>query len=332
MSNRKKLISLFLSVFTLILFLWACKSDEPEVSLSPSAGVSRQQVSSAASKGPSSPPPEPSSSEDSSEGSAVFLVSEQPGPALLQVRVEIPTSLYSGPSTADPLLYLEAGMNLGVIETDDPLWYKAVLDNGTSGCVYGECVFRLLDDGTVSSTSLFEETAEKTFDKLKSQFPEGMYWNHMYEDIAYGEETPYSVTDTPCNHYDYGELYCNFYNGKTEELFPDSTLCQCLGFASLLSDQVFGEDAPLHIFYDLSMLRVGDHIRLSEWEHSLTVTAISDEGITIGEVNQDYEHCMITWSRELSWYELEGLEWDSEYITRYPMYPNEDGGFTPWED
>lgn len=314
----------------LLLFFSACGGEKEDLSSAVAAGSGFSQGGMPVSASSRSPEIVPQSDKDPEQSSAV---SEPPGAEEIPAQVQIPTSLYQEPAPDTPLLYVTSGKSLTVSATDDPLWYSALMEDGTSGYLYGECLFRVDGDGNISGASLFAESAADAIASLQEQFPEGMYWNHMdREDIAYGEETPYSVTDIPCDNWENGELYCNFYNGKTAELFPSDTLCQCLGFASFLSDQLFGTEAPLHMFYDSSLLRVGDHIRLDEWEHSVTVTSISQEGITVGEVNENYTDCMISWSRQLSWEELDELAWDSTYISRYPFFPDEEGGFSHWED
>lgn len=316
-------------LFSALIFLFSFSAcGETEVPESSEASVSSHAAgrhsSAAASSG--SPAPE-KTGESSFLDDKTKSVSVEVEPVLAQTGD--PTFLYAEPSPEGSLAAIEGGQEFSVTETGDPLWYFASLADGTTGYLYGDNLYRVSEDG-VSSQSLFLEMAENRFAALKEQFPEGKYWNHMYEDLPYGEETPFSVSDTPCDHDVYGELYCNFYNGKTEELFPYDTLCQCLGFASFLSDQIFGTEAPIHTFHDPYALRIGDHIRLHEYEHSMTVVEITDEYLTVAEVNADYQDCLIEWSRQFTYYELEELSWDSEYITRYPFYP-EDGSLVPWD-
>lgn len=241
------------------------------------------------------------------------------------------SSLYSQPGGGETLADLPAGGSFVVSPTGDPLWYSVTLEDGTAGYLYGDAL-GTLNSGGVSSRSLFQEHVSEKLSSLREQFPDGKYWNHMGQDIPWGDETPGIVTDIPCDHSAYGETYCNFYNGGMENLFSYGSLCECLGFASFLSDQLFGVDAPFYVFNDPKKLRVGDHIRLREYEHSMTVAAISEEGVTVAEVNQNYEDCRISWSRTVSWEELYGLQWDSEYISRYPLYPADEGGFTTWPE
>ena len=159
-----------------------------------------------------------------------------------------------------------------------------------------------------------EEEAVATLESLRDTFPEGSYWNHM----GLEEWDEFTVTDIPCDHDLYWDTYCNSYTGGIQELFPQfEPMEQCLGFAALLSDLVFGEDAPVSTFTDYTQLRVGDHIRLELTEHSMTVLTVAEEGITVVECNRDYEHCRISWDRFLSWEELAAYSYEMECITRY---------------
>ena len=159
-----------------------------------------------------------------------------------------------------------------------------------------------------------EEEAAATLESLRDAFPDGSYWNHM----GLEEWDEFTVTDIPCDHDLYWDTYCNSYTGGIQELFPQfEPMEQCLGFAALLSDLVFGEDAPVSTFTDYTQLRVGDHIRLELTEHSMTVLTVAEEGITVVECNRDYEHCRISWDRFLSWEELAAYSYEMECITRY---------------
>lgn len=159
-----------------------------------------------------------------------------------------------------------------------------------------------------------EEEAAATLESLRDTFPEGAYWNH----VGVEDWDEFTVTDSPCQHDLYWDAYCNTYTGGIQELFPQfEPMEQCLGFAALLSDLVFGEDAPVSTFTDYTQLRVGDHIRLELTEHSMTVLTVAEEGITVVECNRDYEHCRISWDRFLSWEELAAYSYEMECITRY---------------
>lgn len=162
------------------------------------------------------------------------------------------------------------------------------------------------------------ERLEERFLWLEKKFPEGQYWNHMGRELPGGVESPFSVTSTPCAHYRYGQVYCNYYSGSMLDVFSQySHLCQCLGFASLLSDQLFGADAPVCQLEKDAQLRPGDHVRLREYEHSVIVREVTEEGLRLAEVNAGYEDCLISWSRTFTWAQWNDLYgWDIEYIIR----------------
>lgn len=159
-----------------------------------------------------------------------------------------------------------------------------------------------------------EEEAAATLESLRDTFPEGSYWNH----VGVEDWDEFTVTDSPCQHDLYWDAYCNTYTGGIQELFPQfEPMEQCLGFAALLSDLVFGEDAPVSTFTDYTQLRVGDNIRLELTEHSMVVLTVDGEGITVVECNSDYEHCRISWDRFLSWDDLAATSYEMECIARY---------------
>lgn len=167
----------------------------------------------------------------------------------------------------------------------------------------------------VSSGNLAEQGVQTRLELLEDYFPNGMYWNHVGVDTSEmtADEIAMCVTDTPCNHSVYGYGNCNIYNGLMDDFFPqygDET--QCLGYASIISDLLFGYDAPITEFYDFDELRIGDHIRMGWYEHSMIVTDIDwdTDTITVTEVNADYENCQISWGRQITRSELLGMEGD----------------------
>lgn len=325
-----------LCVLALACFLCACSPEEPSGSLSPLPSVpvvsSIPESSAESAEPPESSGGESSGPESSQAGSAPESGAESAAAPieLIPVRTAAVIPLYGQPG-GSPIGELAAGQKLEVSPTEDPLWYAVADPNeGLSSFLYGEELYREGGDGKASSRTLFQEYAEEKLAALRQQFPEGMYWNHE-EELPYGQESPLSVTSEPCDHDAYGELYCNFYNGATARLYPDSTICQCLGFASYLSDSLFTQAAPFHVFYEYDRLRVGDHIRLYEYEHSMTVVEKTEDYVTVAEVNQNYLDCRIGWTRQLSRWDLDDLSWDLQYISRYPLCPGENGGFEAWD-
>ncbi len=146
-----------------------------------------------------------------------------------------------------------------------------------------------------------EDFNEKIIE-LQKIFPNNMYWNHADgEPCNPGEDNNvYSVTSIPCNHYLNGEWYCNAYYGKSDEVYPyKSTSVQCRGFASLLSDEIFGKDAPVRVFEDYDKLRIGDQARIDCDYHSVFIIDKTDEYVIVAECNEDLQSCKISWGRKI---------------------------------
>ena len=159
--------------------------------------------------------------------------------------------------------------------------------------------------------------------ELQKVFPNDMYWNHMNGEPTNPGETNnvYSVTDVPCNHYLNGEFYCNAYYGKSDEVYPyPSTSVQCRGFASLLSDTIFGEDAPVYVFEDYNKLRIGDQARIDGDYHSVFIIDKTDEYVIVAECNEDLESCKISWGRKILKEDLVRLVCDSLGLSGIKMF------------
>ncbi len=328
----KKCLQVSLVLLAALFFLavaFACSSHEAESS---SHVVEETEAFSSSPASPTKAMADLSSSALSGIEAPVASLLEKLKPAQLEVYVAVPSTAYSAKGSREALQEFPAGTTLSVAEDEDEVfWFEASLEDGRTGFLYGETLFPIQEDGTPSAQSLTAQRISSRMSALYEKLPQGKYWNHMGEESD-GED-PFSVTDIPCEHSIYGEVYCNFYDGKTLEYFPEyGTLSQCMGFASFLSDQLFGEDSGLSLFYDIDRLQIGDHIRLYEYEHSMIVVKKDENSITVAEVNENYEDCLISWNRVIFFDELEGLSWDSTYATRYPMYRNESGGFSFWED
>lgn len=159
---------------------------------------------------------------------------------------------------------------------------------------------------SMQSSSQYPQNWLNEFNKkiieLQVIFPNNMYWNHMNGKPSnpYENNNIYSVTDIPCNHNEYGERYCNAYYGKSDDVYPyEATSVQCRGFASLLSDLVFGEDAPVRVFEDYDELRIGDQARIDGDYHSVFIIDKTDEYVIVAECNEDLKSCKISWGRKI---------------------------------
>lgn len=136
---------------------------------------------------------------------------------------------------------------------------------------------------------------------LKEQYPDGKYWNNS------------GVSTSACNHSS-GVKNCNQYTSIFNYLFNCSGI-QCFGFAGMLSDQVFGKNAPLALHTSYDRLKVGDNIRLTGYLHSFIVLTKTDDYITVAECNADFKTCKISWGRKITRSTLES--YSRIYMTRY---------------
>ncbi len=152
------------------------------------------------------------------------------------------------------------------------------------------------------------EDFNKKIIELQKEFPSGTYWNH-----AGSMQDGNSVTNTPCNHSKDGELYCNSYHGNSDNAYDKKmTSVQCLGFASMLSDKVFGTDAEATRFENYDDIRIGDQARINNNSHTVFIIDKTDDYVVVAECNADYKTCIINWGRKIPREKLKG--W---YITRW---------------
>ena len=139
---------------------------------------------------------------------------------------------------------------------------------------------------------------------LQKEFPSGSYWNHRG-----GAEN--GVSDQPCNHALYGEIYCNKNHAKTALFLGFDYGTQCSGFSGLLSDRIFGSDAPITAFKSYRDLKIGDQARINQDSHTVFILDKTDEYVVVAECNADYQTCRIDWGRVIPQYRLNGV-----YLTR----------------
>ncbi|MDO4458488.1 MAG: hypothetical protein Q4C42_00125 [Clostridia bacterium] len=160
-------------------------------------------------------------------------------------------------------------------------------------------------EGTIFAAEYSGLSIEEKIEVLRKKFPDGKYWNyygHSYEELKAMSvyQTAMLTSDTACANIE-GASWCNVYNGITSKLFYSyGDLIQCMGFASMVNDFLWGEDTPIYISWDINDLEVGDHLRMTEWDHSMTVIGIYDGYITVLECNRNFEDCLIEWDREVS--------------------------------
>lgn len=139
---------------------------------------------------------------------------------------------------------------------------------------------------------------------LAEKYPHGYYWNAHEKSKKYP-----AVSEIPCSDHRKGNKYC---------------IGQCAGFALLMSNEVFGKNAPLYKIPSVDAIKIGDDVRCRRNNpHSVFVIDKVNKGeicgydiysdknytaqsatITVVECNWDGK-CGIKWGREISLDELQ---------------------------
>lgn len=176
---------------------------------------------------------------------------------------------------------------------------------------------KVAEPNTVSREDVDTADVTEKLAVLRTVFEDGRYWNHAADTDRL--DPVLCVTDTPCAHSAAGEDTCNIYKGALLSEFPDFIGTQCFGYASLLSDLLFGVDAPVTAYSDFSRIRVGDVIQLPNAMHTMLVTAVDAENkaVAVTDVNADYETCRIAWDRTLTYEDLKKADAEVTFYTRY---------------
>ena len=144
---------------------------------------------------------------------------------------------------------------------------------------------------------------QATLTELRAFFQNGAYWNH----VSGTEDTPYSVTDTPCSvytasdglHKDEG-VVCNYFEipGKVWGGW------QCCGFTRLMTYLYFGTSCEnWETSTSLSGMKAGDVLYLtSGGPHYIWILSMTDNGdgtkkVTYTDCNGAGRraHCQIQW-------------------------------------
>ncbi len=147
-------------------------------------------------------------------------------------------------------------------------------------------IFSSFGVGFASAAGTDDATMVKLQELIK-RFPHGKYWNHKPGSANNSE----SVTDTPCTHHwncdYYGTCGCNSYG----------IAIQCMGFAHKLAYEITGVDVEKYTerrTLDITKLRVGDVIRINNDYHSVCVTGVNGNQISIAQANYP-SNCVISW-------------------------------------
>ncbi len=159
-----------------------------------------------------------------------------------------------------------------------------------------------------------EQNVLAKIEEIKKTYPDGMFWNHMGTDEDNYEEGKSYVTSEPCNHNKNNTKFCNIYRGKSNEAYPYAVAGrQSVGFASLLSDLVFGKEAEAYSFTEYDKVRVGDQARIDDDTRTVFIIGVYKDYIEVAEVNYDGASCQINWGRSIEKSKLG----DAFYISRY---------------
>ncbi len=258
-----------------------------------------------------------------------------PAPASIgTARTTAALNIRKGPSTSYASQgVLANGTALTVLEKCSNGWYKVRTAAGLTGYCSGDYLRVTLNTASTptpsatptatpkpsSVSSISEAEAYSRLIALQSKYPTGKYWNHVGTGISYSNNNMDSVITTqPCNHARDGRANCNTYIGITNYMWAGHNQIsgiQCFGFASMLSDAVFGKDAPISMHTSYDRLKVGDNIRLTTYGHSMIVLSKTSSYITVAECNADFSSCVLSWGRKITRQNLES--YNHIYMTRY---------------
>lgn len=170
--------------------------------------------------------------------------------------------------------------------------------------------------GVTNYSNMYDAAILEKINELRFIFPANKYWNH-HNTSATGEYNVYDVTDIPCNNDAERCSFCNVYKGVTNTVMPHPVRgTQCLGFASLCSDYIFGADENIRVYYDFNEIQIGDQARINNY-HSVLVIDKTDNDIVVADCNSDYKTCIIKWDRRITKEEL--LACKSWYMSRRPV-------------
>lgn len=164
----------------------------------------------------------------------------------------------------------------------------------------------LLKNTDVWSAEFREKPIAEKLEFLQIIFPDGLYWNlNDSSSINSNNGKEMMISTKKCNHSASGRHSCNRYFSVLSKYFSFGDFnIQCLGFANMFSDILYGKDAATSEFNDYEELEVGDTVRLLHYNHSVIVIGKNDEYITVAECNDDYQRCEISWGRQINRYAL----------------------------
>ena len=236
--------------------------------------------------------------------------------------------------SAEVISVLPAGLQLAKVSETENGFTEVTLKTGKTGYLPSSA---LTDDPLCTAivlpipeltahTGITTEAAVKArLEELSAYFENGRYWNNFDAGTSLINDKAFILSDTPCLHEAQGYGHCNFYTSKISAQLGYSYGSQCAGYVGLISDLIFGTEAPITVHTEFDRLRPGDHIRLVLWDHSMLVTDVgTDENgetyVIVTEVNGDYDTCRIDWGRKFTQRDLRRLGDYIEVHSRYPQF------------
>ena len=203
-------------------------------------------------------------------------------------------------------------------------FYLVHLPGGIAGYLYK--VGATLEHETITpptvthvKNNLTEDKTRKALEALQQQYPDGMYWNNPAgtELDTKRNDQDTCLSSIPCNH-NQTDMTCAHHVGIASAPFLYPSAMQCLGFASMISNTIFGQGAPIRVHQSWTDLKVGDMIRLIKSSHAFIVTSIDHDNDTVQvlECNRDCSTCVIRWGRTVSEAAVQSEPYD--IVTRYP--------------
>lgn len=161
---------------------------------------------------------------------------------------------------------------------------------------------------------------ETIIEGIKTQYPEGMFYNSVGVSNN-DEENPNSqtgnvtsITTSECNHELYGTKYCNEYHGKSNDAYPYAVAGRRdVGFASMISDLIFGKEAEAYIYYEYDDIKVGDQARINNDSYTVIILEKTDDHIIVGGIDYETNICRIMWEKKIKKNELSS----AFYVSRY---------------
>lgn len=257
---------------------------------------------------------------------AVLALTRQENLTFTYAKLLKTGNLLAGPGTGyDAVEKCSKHWHLFVVEEADG-WLLVRSPDGAVGYVSQDDVELIQEDIALPMVSegagaATQEEAAVKLQALQLVYLDGMYWNNPDGTVVFdpaSNNMDSLVNDTACKHkLPQTEITtCAYHVGITTIPLGRGMAPQCMGYASMMSDLIFGADAPVRVHRTIGKVKVGDVIRILSEDHSVVVTAIQDDGFAVTECNRDFKSCKIEWGRVVTWEDLVNESY--LVITRYP--------------